>query len=241
MTGVQTCALPIYSHSTKKWLHKSRRSSGGLGVRDWDENEKLNAEEYLEEFIPGESMSAIYDSSRLLGVTRQLIGEPWLHAKPYGYCGNISRRAGSLAEPLQVIGQQFIRHFGLCDIWGIDFIERDQQPVVVEINPRYTASLEVLQFGKRNETTIGKAIYFAAQTFTFPASGPWQDSLDHCTDIWLRPDFADIPAPGAHIEKGQPVLTILDEAESEVVLIEQLKSRAAELDKIFNAATEPQS
>ena len=48
---------------------------------------------YLQEYVEGESQSAVYcgDGKRaaLLGVSRQLVGEDWLHAAPFRYCGSI--------------------------------------------------------------------------------------------------------------------------------------------------------
>jgi predicted ATP-grasp superfamily ATP-dependent carboligase len=125
-----------------------------------------------------------------------------------------------------------------------------------EVNPRYTASLEVLEYAYRMPLlrwhaealagwpsdgftlpdavgVVGKAIYYAPRRIVFPETGPWGESLAHCTDVWLRPNFADIPGPGTTIEHGHPVLTILAAAETEADCLARLKSRAAELDLLF--------
>ena len=49
--------------------------------------------------------------------------------------------------------------------------------------------------------------------------------------------FADIPRPGAAIEKGWPVLTILARGSSPEEVRERLQSRAAELDQLLADAS----
>jgi predicted ATP-grasp superfamily ATP-dependent carboligase len=84
---------------------------------------------------------------------------------------------------------------------------------------------------------IGKAIYYTPHRLTFPASGPWDDSIRHAADVWRRSDFADVPHPGEVIEAGHPVLTILTEADTESACLSRLQSRAAELDRLFGFPT----
>lgn len=81
--------------------------------------------------------------------------------------------------------------------------------------------------------TVGKAIYYAPHHLTFPASGPWDDSLAHADDVWRRPDFADIPHAGDAIERGHPVLTILADGADYGDCLDRLQSRAADLDRLF--------
>jgi hypothetical protein len=80
---------------------------------------------------------------------------------------------------------------------------------------------------------VGKAVYYAPHRITFPDSGPWDESLIHCTEVWRRPDFADIPDPGTPVEAGHPVLTILTEGKNEADCLRQLKTRATELDHLL--------
>lgn len=145
----------------------------------------------------------------------------------------------------------------LSGVFGADFIIANEKAYLVEINPRYPASAELVAHARmeplgflkgcyrephslwkaKTWTTwpkvIGKAIYYAPHRVTFPESGPWDESLAHAADVWRRPDFADIPHAGDVIEAGHPVLTILTEAASEADCLHQLQSRAAELDRLF--------
>lgn len=237
------------------WLHKSSTSSGGLGVRlaiteDFD-GHSHNMQDCLQLFIDGEPMSAIYQSdaqhrSTLFGMTRQLIGTPWLHAKPFAYAGNITRHNEALAKNLAFHGELLSKDLQLKGGWGLDFIDNPNgKAFTIEMNPRYTAAVEVLEFAtgkaflgdatspRPSSPVVGKAIYYAPHRITFPTSGPWDESLANCTNVWQRPDFADIPHGGSQIETGQPVCTILAEATSEAECLLQLQKRARELDTLF--------
>jgi predicted ATP-grasp superfamily ATP-dependent carboligase len=248
-------------------LRKPLTGSGGFGIRFASADDVALAAEsgadfYLQEFLPGEPMSAVCvttgGSVQRLGLTRQLAGTDWLHAPPFRYAGNV----GPIAPAEKSEGDTFWHAFrlstetGVRGLWGFDFIPHAGEPHLIEVNPRYTASVEVLEYVFRtaflpwhvdalnrlripsspapsSSRIVGKAVYYAPLCISFPASGPWDDSLARCTDVWLRPEFADIPDPGSVVEPGQPVLTILAESTSEAECLARLKSRAAELDQLF--------
>src|SRR5439155_15690821 len=71
-----------------RWLAKPLSGSGGRGIR-FAPARRAHTPAYFQEFIEGESRSAIFREGELLGVTRQLVGESWLHAPRFGYCGSI--------------------------------------------------------------------------------------------------------------------------------------------------------
>ena len=122
-----------------RWLRKPLRSGGGIGIRFARPGEAASPDHYFQEFVEGVPMSALYGGTTLLGVTEQLIGEPWLHAAPFGYCGNIGPVAAR-AIPLS--------EFALQGVWGIDFIVNGDATYPVEVNPRYTAGVEILEHAR---------------------------------------------------------------------------------------------
>ena len=185
-----------------RWLRKPLRSGGGIGIRFAQPGEVVSPHHYFTEFIDGPAMSVVYIGNETVGVTQQLIGESWLHAAVFAYCGNIGpiKLAIPLALPIKLYG-----------VWGLDFILHDDVPYPVEVNPRYTASAEVLEhssgvaiFGavtdKKRASPVGKAIYYAPHAMRFPDSGPWDADLAGAFDPWRLPGFADIPEPGSAIE-----------------------------------------
>ncbi len=235
------------------WLRKAVASAGGSHVRfakssDFDPA-SANVRECLQQFLDGRPMSALFrrdaEATWLFGMTVQLVGTDWLHAPPFGYAGNLAREDESLANWM-LFHLQAYADFELRHCWGTDFMDRGSgTPWTIEVNPRYTAGAEVLEYATGRaflgpagpptaaRTVVGKGIYYAAAPLTFPASGPWDESLANCTDVWRRPDFADIPDGGAVIGTGRPVMTILAEAGTEAECVAELRRRAAELDTLF--------
>ncbi len=249
---------PDYETPPKaRWLLKPRSASGGHGIRYWNAGDPLPTAPdrwYFQEFIDGISMSAVFltDEKRtlLVGITEQLVGETWLHAPQFGYAGNIGPVSvnSTFEYILHRSGETIATATGLCGLWGFDFIfDPDIATYPVELNPRYTASVEVLEHGfgvavfgdnvgamRRNAlNTIGKAIYYAPHGITFPTSGPWDADLTTPFDPWRLPTFADIPAANSVVPAGHPVLTLLVSGSSAAECKERLQSRARELDQLL--------
>jgi hypothetical protein len=76
---------------------------------------------------------------------------------------------------------------------------------------------------------VGKAILFARKAFAFPAEGPWSGAVNRPQDDWSLPDYADIPAPGACIHAGWPVLTALARGSDVAACAAALRERVAAL------------
>jgi predicted ATP-grasp superfamily ATP-dependent carboligase len=237
-----------------RWLVKAERSSGGIGVRAATPGERPAAREYLQEFVVGPAMSAVFRAEpprvELVGITEQLVGASWLYARGFKYAGNIGPAAVSanVESQLSLLGWRLVTVLALRGVFGVDFILHNDAPWVVEVNPRYPASVEVLEhatgravFGGNRpiETTrsVGKAIYYAPHPLAFPKAGPWDADLAGEFDPWRSPDFADIPHPGTVIERDWPVLTILVSGSSPDEVRERLQSRAAGLDRILADAS----
>jgi predicted ATP-grasp superfamily ATP-dependent carboligase len=221
----------------------------------------------VQQFLDGEPCSAVYvadqATAHLVGTTRQLVGEDWLHAKTFQYCGSIgplplSHRTQKVCTEL---GQVLASEFSLKGLFGIDAVLRDDGLWPVEINPRYTASVEVLEIvtgisalamhaqafdpvardpvriPSQLPEMIGKAIYYAKANFTFPEGGPWLKTLESPRDPWQLPQYADIPESGHFFRTGQPVLTFFARGQTPAVCLEKLAQIAADLDTRFHTQT----
>lgn len=266
---LRTVALPVPHLAertlpeSRRWLLKPRRGAGGTGVRLWMPKERFapNDDYYLQEYIEGQSLALLFlgdgQMARLLGATRQLVGESWLHAAPFSYCGSIGPLDPSIVErpSPEELGRLLASECGLQGLFGVDGILRDGDFFPVEINPRYTASVEVLEYATGLSMLqshaqvfthhrlppmppitpirhiIGKAILFARAELHFPSDGPWRKELDSPKPVQEMPAFADIPSAGERIECRKPILTFFTAADSPSSCEDGLRQIAADLDR----------
>jgi predicted ATP-grasp superfamily ATP-dependent carboligase len=137
--------------NVKRWLLKPHRSAAGVNIRRWKKQAFDSSESFLQQWIDGEPLSAIFlatdGNCELFGVTRQLIGVEWLHAsKRFEFAGTLAPTAVSakIDADLRRLGATLTSAFGLRGLFGVDGVLNDAfWPI--EINPRYTASVEVLE------------------------------------------------------------------------------------------------
>lgn len=251
--------------SEGRWLVKPLAGSAGNGIHHWQAGHVVAASAYLQEFIEGESASAVYvahgQDVTFLGMTIQLIGDDWLHAPPFRYCGSVGPVVPSadLTDRLVRLGVRLAQRTRLCGLFGIDGVARDGQFWPVEVNPRYPASVEALEYATglralelhrracaRPEQRIdvpkassgeivGKAILYAAHDFPFPADGPWRADRDGQRPVEELPDFADLPQPGEPMQAQRPVLTLFARGPDSAACLHALRTRAAALDRLFAA------
>jgi predicted ATP-grasp superfamily ATP-dependent carboligase len=112
---------------------------------------------YLQERISGTPGSLIMacngKSAVVLGLTRQLVGEPDLGARDFQYCGSLLLRCAGPASPCRDelfrrcgdLANVVAREFELVGLNGIDFIADPNSPYLIEVNPRFSASMELVQ------------------------------------------------------------------------------------------------
>lgn len=224
------------------WLVKPRCGAGGRGIRVHDPAEPLSPEAlrtcYLQQRVSGVPTAAVFlgdgARTRLLGLTMQLIGTTSLGAKSFQYAGSIGPLpvTPGLEDRLRRLGHILGQRSGLRGLFGVDGVMRNDHFWPVEVNPRYTASMEVIEFATGQHLVaahrqvfdrtasvpgafvpagpcVGKAILYAPHDTTFPDRGPWSATLAAPPSVGRLPAFADIPAVGSVLLKGQPVLTAL--------------------------------
>ena len=248
------------------YLRKPKYRSGGLGIKPFDPSKQTmvdDADFYYQEFIKGESRSAIFcfteSGFELLGASIQSSGIQSLHASDFLYSGNMGpvKLCNSELTELQTIGEIISSNYRPRGLLGMDYILNDSSIFPLEINPRYTASMEVLElalgqnfitkhmqaFGfkticenpARTETSvIGKAIYYAPHDVLISEDVPWVSTE---ANPRLFSPFADIPRANSAIDKGSPVVTIFAKADSLTEVEVQLKKLTSQLDSLFHVGT----
>ncbi len=239
------------------WLVKSSESAGGGRVWSAEEWERLEpagrpSDPLLQRRVAGQGGAAVFlatgGKARLVGVSRQLTGEPWTGAAGFAYCGSIAPWAIPLsaAQGLQQFANAAASAFELTGLFGIDFVLDGGRLRVLEINPRYTASVEVLERclgastiaahadacgGKtpvglpRLRKAAGKAILYARRPLALS-----QRLAAELLESSGRGACADIPHGGTAFDIEDPVLTVFAEADHPDRVEPLLREQAAAIE-----------
>jgi predicted ATP-grasp superfamily ATP-dependent carboligase len=242
-----------------RWLRKPTKSGGGHGIDFWD-GRPLDAGSYLEAWIPGVAASAIFAADGrdcvILGISEQCIGHAALGARGFRHCGNILPLAPEcgggpeLEAAVARMAAVLTGRFGLRGVCGLDFIvERGPRgvprPVLLEINPRPTASAELVEerclfsvFDAHVKASsgilpsapppadgyFGKGIAFAGRACRIPED-----------NAWLLPGLRDIGRSGDAIAPGQPVCSILVQGASRREALQALHAAALHIEQSLTA------
>ncbi len=149
----------------KHWIYKPMRGSGGMGIqRVPSEDPKApveiseiiyqlkhqlrNTDCFVQAIEEGVPMSATYVSDGtttcFIGCCIQLNGLRSLNAPEFSFCGSVGpvKLPADLLEKLQSLGRKLLEFAELRGVFGIDFILKHGCPIVLEINPRLTATHE---------------------------------------------------------------------------------------------------
>lgn len=243
------------------WLLKPLRGAAGRGIVVWDRQARiartLGEPHYFQERLRGSSISAVYvafpDRTMLAGISRQLTGDGVRGAAPFRYAGSLGPVASNDAVSRQIeqTGRIVADRFGLRGLFGCDFVEDGKQARLTEVNPRYTASVEIHEYalevslidlhrracesfpglhGKGNQTEalqcrerwiVGKHILYAERDLNVPSL----DEFVRVDDASRVPSLADIPAPGTLVTAGHPICTVLASGPSVRLCEESLAAR----------------
>lgn len=137
------------------WMLKPRRGAAGRGIVRWDSSAvgsaTLREPHYFQRRREGTPVSALFlalpGETRLLGLTRQLVGLSEVHAPPFAWCGTIAPAAlpPHIEEVAQRVGEEIGTRLPLRGLFGCDFLVDDEAPWLTEVNPRYTGAMEIVE------------------------------------------------------------------------------------------------
>ena len=239
------------------WLIKPMSSGGGRGIHPWNGDSPVPSDCYFQRFQKGDAYSAVFLAGRgagdvrFVGITRQLLGMPEFGASGFQWSGNIGPAMLDIPTETLVrrMGNILKWKFELVGLFGIDFIvDADGTPWPTEVNPRYTASVELLEWAcemnllgdhcrcfdphvciqpfrpslRPAKPVLGKGILYA------PSEGRLERSGDLPALGWEKwPTSADLPADDAPVPAGTPLCTIYAAGETQADCLEELKAIAA--------------
>lgn len=243
-----------------RWLRKPLSGVGGRGITLSDKKERGC---YFQERLDGVSCSGIWigheGGALFLGASKQLVGTTWLHAAPFHYAGSIGplQLTEAAHARFRALGDLLARQEGLRGLFGVDCILCDETPWPVEVNPRYTASVEVWEYAHQESALrlhaqafersmvqasaawtpfhfIGKAVLFARKELKVPENGPWDVESPATGCEFNLPRLADIPPAGSTIGVGQPILSFFSKQDSVEACERELQALAKNLDRWLN-------
>jgi hypothetical protein len=208
-----------------RWLVKDLNRGGGTGVKEWDGTTALHRVQVLQRRLEGRLCSATFladgKQAILLGLTRQYAGVSELGASGFAWCGNVAPLLfPELEIKLLEAANAMTLSFGLCGLNGIDFIVNEGTPAVLEVNPRYPGSVELLERVRRvNAFQLHVEACQGRLPQLQPISGwrqAWGKGILYArqalrvrdTSGWMEQDIADVPHEGEEIPKGSPICTL---------------------------------
>lgn len=258
------------------WLIKPLASGGGRGIEIWNGSDSHTRAEphYFQQYRPGLPLTGLFlackDGTHCLGVSRQLVGLPMVNASQFGYCGSIAPWSlpPELAQQVVKIGELIGSVFMLRGLFGVDFVQDEAGLWVTEVNPRYTASAEVVELWLRYplmqwhrlacEGFLNGKPFVPRLPTNDPAHVPTTDCIGKivlfaaqeslCFDAtrWIHvpndfrmPEVADIPLPGMRIARGQPVCTLFAQGASPPECTQALLEKAAWFQRDYLRILEP--
>jgi len=238
-------ASPPRDSDATRWLLKPRRSGGGHDIVRWSRGMPVPRTSIVQQRIRGSAGSVIFvaDGARIvpMAITRQLSGDPAFGASGFAYCGSILEpHRPELFANARALAAIVTGEFGLRGVCGVDFIARGATPYAIEVNPRPTASMELV------ERATGRSVWLA---HVAGCSATLADStgIEHTpavahgkavlyarrsvvlgdTDRWLSDDdVRDIPVPGERIARGSPICTIFASGRTSALCYAALVRRA---------------
>ena len=140
---------------------KPKSTGGGVNIKLFGNESTLESflketppgfDYIIQEFIEGKDLSATIScngkEATVLTVTEQILGDESLGADSrFIYCGNyVSFPVNStILKEIQRIANEITLEFNLRGINGLDFILKDNEVYLIEVNPRFPGTMELIE------------------------------------------------------------------------------------------------
>jgi predicted ATP-grasp superfamily ATP-dependent carboligase len=246
--------------NSSDWLIKQRASGGGINVEQLDRRRPIPKGAYLQEFVEGEVWGVSYLAAdgkcRLLGVCAH--ADNVKRGKfPFVYQGSIGPLPTTPTTTASLIrlGEALAAEFAIVGLFGVDLIaQSDGSLRPLEINPRYTASMELFERAGCESLIDCHVHTCRANVIRQPTINPtpakplhgkrivYHEGSEDLTisaavaEQWISrakekdwPDIADIPQPGTHVRSGDPIATVFAAAGDRQSLTDRLAVQAERL------------
>jgi predicted ATP-grasp superfamily ATP-dependent carboligase len=252
------------------WLIKPLHGAGGAGIEPWTGPTTARpGPDCWQRRVAGRAWGATYliapAGPRLVGVARQLLGPARRGAASFAWCAGVTwpprHLPGAVHTALVRLGEALWGRDGLRGMIGVDFLVTPSgKPVLIEINPRPTASaelherhdgrslaaahLECFGYPDAGRATPPEALpgAWAKALVRTPTAGRADDRLvDRVTalaECWTRldggwPALADIPTAGAVLPDHGPLLSVFAHGRHATAATRALAARRNAVDDLL--------
>ena len=239
---IEACEI-IDNYPDKRFILKPIVGSGGYGIKNWKKkDEYIDLKEFIvQELIEGlnVSVSVISTGSQSQTVlnSEQIIGEVNLGQREvYGYCGNITPLLDDKGAAR--ISENVVDKLSLVGSNGVDYILKNDDLYLIEVNPRIQGTLECA------EASLGinmmKTHIEACNGVIMDVPTPKKFAVKmviHNKQKSMVGDLSfygvhDIPLENVIIEKGEPLVTIID---SKQVLEDAVYSAEKQVNFVYSS------
>jgi predicted ATP-grasp superfamily ATP-dependent carboligase len=235
---------------TKGWLQKEIGNSGGAHIAFVDDRNPAEKGVYYQKFQEGQSVSCLFLAVEQ-GVNVVGFSEQWLSADknvPFRYKGAASHADISVSAKANFTSyvKKLSQALSLVGLNSCDAICLDDDVVVLEINPRLSASMDLYTFKQDNlmamhiaaskksssvdsvktkhlvcqSSQAHQVVYAKCDTLV---------SSTHGWPLWL----SDVPEIGSCFKSGMPICTVLAEAETSALAKNRVQARALAFESEF--------
>ena len=244
------------------YLVKPRASAGGRGIEPWRGGTVRggHGRSVWQRLVPGAAWGAAFvitaGRPRLFGASRPLVGVAWCGARPFAWCGAVDVAPETIPVAIRAqverLGDVLAAEFGLVGLVGADLVVDASGGVhVVEINPRPTASMELVERAGGGSIAVAhlaacglatnspptpaattrhaKAVLFGDRELViderlFAALLEQRGRWTEDDGGW--PALADLPMPGSLMRAGGPLVTAFAAAPTARAALALLRRRA---------------
>ncbi|MEO8495650.1 MAG: ATP-grasp domain-containing protein [Planctomycetota bacterium] len=249
------------------WLKKPLRAAGGFGIERFGLAHTGRGGDdrsiYFQKFISGASIGATFlgagGRAVLVGVTEQLLGPDWGGSREFQYVGSFGPVVlpPEQTQALTRVGDCIADRFPVQGLFGVDAIVNADGVWPVEVNPRYTASVEIIERAL-NVATIrwhvtacrsgelpdvsrqdarddrfdkyAKAVVYADREVFVDAKLERVLCEQNCANA--EPVIADIPVTGTSIQRGEPIVTVFAKGATRAEVTAGLRGAIADVKRL---------
>ena len=236
----------IRNNPSKQYIIKPTLGSGGYDVNllDKERLNQLNTIDkswIIQEQITGKTISSSVlsteNAQRQIATSQILTGQDFNQCN-YIYMGNIVPLPNeNVNQKLKEVSENLIRDFKLIGSNGVDFIEKNDEIYVIEINPRFQGTYECIEnvlnvnlleahieAVNGNLIDIGEIDEYSYKRILYAKNKVKYENLNF-------KNIYDLPHLGTITEKNEPLLTIVDKNRNLKKLIENINRTSFEIEE----------